>query len=174
MKNNLEDLRRNESLSFNAIKLPALIKMWCEDNPVNGDADPFVPDRHRIVEHIKNGMVIFNPDNFYLYPGGVAKIGLISGHNLKNTLRDQTLYNANFLDYLLENQELIPKEWTNELIPFLGTVFTYAHLETNDKTELWYVRCLTKIGRDWTWCWMRLKDHFVGCKVLLIRTPKNI
>lgn len=68
--------------------------------------------------------------------------GCIKGTKLQEKLKSKPVLNANVLDYLLEHQKLIPKEWESEYVYFWGTIYRSAHGSL-------YVRCLYFSGGTW-------------------------
>lgn len=99
---------------------------------INCDVDPFIPvpkspaGRWYVISHIKNGIITWNPDNISLYLSEQQKNGFIIGNDLIKNLEDKPVLNANVLDYLLYNTDIIPKEWGRRHINFWGTIYHYS------------------------------------------------
>jgi len=108
------------------------------------DADPMVPENWSVEEHIKGGQLRWNPDEVNLYLCDEQKGGSIQGKKLRKKLKDNPVLNANVLDYLLANPQLIPEEWKDKAIFFWGTVY-----RSSDGSL--FVRYLGWGGGGWGW-----------------------
>ena len=79
--------------------------------------------------------------------------------------RGEHFCNANVLDYLLEHQELIPEEWKNKHILFLGTTYDDSISGYSSRRDCWghvrYLHFMCGFGKDglgvWSWGWKNLK-----------------
>src|SRR3989338_1525835 len=91
---------------------------------IDCDADPFIPSGWKIEDHRKMGGLVVELKNDELYLGG-KKVSLylskpqkkgktINGHDLHKDLDDEPVLNANVLDYLFENTNLIPESWKRD------------------------------------------------------------
>lgn len=90
---------------------------------VDLDADPKTPFAGwRVVEHVKGGKFEFDPKKVKLYFTDAPGDG--RGHALREMMKDQPVYNANLLDFYLENTHLIPADWHNMHVCFWGTIYT--------------------------------------------------
>jgi hypothetical protein len=94
---------------------------------VNLNADPLIPEGLSVKEHWRGGRLAFDPDQTDLYLSdeqGVEEGG-VAGTQLREELKDQRVFNANLLDWLLlpENQRLIPEEWKDKKVFFWGTIY---------------------------------------------------
>jgi len=111
---------------------------------IDCDANPYVPDGWKVEEHIKGGQLVWNPDEVELYLCDKQKGGTIKGNELRKLLKDKPVFNANVLDYLLENPQLIPEEWKGKYVFFWGTIF-------RDSSGDLYVRYLYWNDDRWIW-----------------------
>lgn len=118
---------------------------------IDCDADPVVPNGWKVEEHKKDGKLSFDPSQVEFYLDDGQKGGkAIEGSKLRQRLADKPVLNANILDYLLANPDLIPDEWkTNEAgntryIFFWGTVY-------RDSFGNLCVRCLYWSDGRWGW-----------------------
>lgn len=101
---------------------------------IDCDADPFVPKGWKkgwkVEEHKKGGQFVFDPAKvkFYLSPNQQNGKG-IEGNKLRKELADELVLNANVLDYLFKNPQLIPENWKKDeqgnprYIFFWGTIY---------------------------------------------------
>lgn len=111
---------------------------------VDCDADPFVPEGWAVEEHRRGGTVDLGAAKPSLFLAGSQKKGRIGGHDLRKVVADQPVLNANVLDYLLANPELIPNEWKGKAVFFWGTIY-------RNRGGLLYVRYLCWNGGRWDW-----------------------
>lgn len=109
------------------------------------DADPFIPDGWEVVEHQKGGQFEWDPAKvaLYLSPNQQGD-KTIKGDKLRQELKDRPVYNANQLDYLLANPQLIPDSWKSKAVFFWGTIY-------RDSDGGLYVRYLYWGGDRWVW-----------------------
>jgi len=84
---------------------------------IDCDANPFVPYGFRVKWHHKGGKQL---------EWNTEKVKFYRGNNLRKELAGKLIPNANALDYLLENQDLIPKELKDENILFRGTGYYFS------------------------------------------------
>lgn len=114
-------------------------------NIIDLDADPFTPDGWSVVEHRKGGQLEWNPENVKLHLSSNQQEGKrIVGKKLRTELKDQPVFNANLLDYLLKNPHLIPEEWKGKVVFFWGTVYRFSGGSL-------CVRCFYWDGGRWGW-----------------------
>lgn len=114
---------------------------------IDCDADPFIPDDWEVPKgcHIKGGQFHWNPDEVSLYLSDKQKDGnWIEGNKLRKELKNKPVLNANVLDYLLANPQLIPEEWKGKAVFFWGTIYRYSG-------DYLFVRYL--IWNDGRWSW---------------------
>lgn len=91
---------------------------------INLDAEPRVPyDGWTVEEHKKGGQLEWNPAKVKLFLHKKQEGGSIEGNKLRKELVDHQVYNANLLDYLLDNPHLIPEEWKGKAVCFWGTIY---------------------------------------------------
>lgn len=111
---------------------------------VDLDADPRSPYYGwKIEEHKKGGQFAWNPAKVSLFLSKKQQDGNgIEGNKLRKEMADQTVYNANLLDYLLDNPHLIPEEWKCKAVFFWGTIYR----SSGDRL---CVRCLIWDGGRW-------------------------
>jgi len=107
------------------------------------DKNPFVPEDWKVEEHIKGGELEWDPAKVALYLSEEQQGDkMIQGHQLREELKGKPVYNANLLDYLLKNPQLIPGEWECEAVFFWGTIY-------RDQDNSLCVRCLNWSGVGW-------------------------
>ncbi len=119
------------------------------------DAKPFVPNGWKVEEHRQGGQFAWDPMRIALYLADQQKSGVIVGNELRKVLKDQPVLNANVLDYLLANPELIPEEWKGKYIFFWGTIY-------RDSDGVLYVRYLYWRGGQWGWRYSWLGGDWYG------------
>lgn len=122
-------------------------------NVINCDADPFNPwanDGFTIEEHQKGGQWKFDPTHVEFFLASDQKDDkVIEGNKLCKELAKKLCFNANILDYLLENPHLIPEEWkmdgngNTRYIFFWGTIYRYGGSRR--------IRCLYWGDGRWDW-----------------------
>ncbi|MBU6388555.1 hypothetical protein KGQ72_01595 [Patescibacteria group bacterium] len=92
------------------------------DLTIDCDAQPRPFDQ--IVEHRAGGLWTFNPKLIRLYQSPIQKDERMSGYQIRKELSEMRPLNANVLDFLIENPQLIPKEWEEKgKVAFWGTVY---------------------------------------------------
>jgi hypothetical protein len=109
------------------------------------DADPFVPNGWGVVEHRRGGQFEWSPEKvrLYLSPSQMDR-KVILGFKLRKELVNESVLNANVLDYLVANPHLIPEEWKGKAIFFWGTIYRRPDGRLR-------VRCLYWDGSRWDW-----------------------
>ncbi len=118
------------------------------------DADPFVPDGWKVVEHLKGGQFMFDPAKVTLHLDEAQKGGgVIVGNQLRLKLKGRPVYNANLCDFYLKNPHLIPEEWKGKVVFFWGTIYRSSYGDL-------CVRYLVWGGDEWHWRFNWLDDHF--------------
>jgi hypothetical protein len=129
---------------------------------IDCDADPFVPDGWKVEEHKKGGELDFDPTQMQFYLADGQKNGKsMQGHKLRKDLANMPVMNANVLDYLLTNPDLIPKDWKTDghgntrWIFFWGTIYRYPDGDL-------YVRCLCRHDCRWDWSGNWLSNDWNG------------
>ena len=114
------------------------------------DADPRIPNEGWTVEeHKKGGQFTWDASKVQLFLHSKQQGGSIEGNKLRKELADKPVYNANLLDYLLENPHLIPKEWEGKTVVFWGTIY-------RDSLGRLFVKYLIWGGGPWSQdlCWL--------------------
>jgi hypothetical protein len=132
----------------------ALVTRFTEQ-VVDLDAGPSVPDGWWLVEHQKGGKFEWNSSNVKLHVSPSQQGNGIEGNQLREELKGKNPYNANLLDYLLNNQDLIPEQWKGKSVYFWGTVY-------RDSDDRACVRCLCRHHGEWRWHYGWLDSHFIG------------
>ena len=73
---------------------------------IDCDADPFLPKDWEVVEHKKTGILEWDPKKIKLHLSLDQQDGkVIEGNKLRKELANESVLNANVLDYLLEERE---------------------------------------------------------------------
>lgn len=119
--------------NLNGVKklLDGLAKIKIVKHLIDCDAPPSRRKIWKVEDHRKGGQLIWDPTKvkLYLSPKQVEDMS-IQGHELRGELVSQPVLNANVLDYLLANQQLIPLEWKRDeqgrphFIYFWGTIYS--------------------------------------------------
>lgn len=130
-------------------QLHQVVRGYAEVKPIEHlvdlDADPFVPGGWKVEEHQKGGRFRWDAAKVELYFSEPQRRGRsIEGNKLRSTLKGQSVFNANLLDYLLKNPHLIPEAWKGKCIFFWGTIYRYS-------VGRLCVRCLFWLGDGWGW-----------------------
>ncbi len=102
-----------------------------KEHVIDLDADPRIPyDGWKVEEHKKGGKFTWDPAKVRLHLSKNQQDGKsIEGNKLRKELADEMVFNANLLDYLLDNPHLIPEDWKvdekgeTRYIYFWGTVY---------------------------------------------------
>lgn len=122
---------------------------------INTDEQPKIPyGEWKVASHIKQGKLDWNKIKPELYLSEKQKSGYIGGEGLLKELEGKNPLNVNVLWYLLEHQELIPKEWEVKYVYFFGTIFMDPRggrgvlflCRSGGGSWGWGCRCL---GLDW-------------------------
>jgi hypothetical protein len=117
---------------------------------IDCDAEPFVPNGWKVIEHKKGGQFKFDPKKIKLHLSKNQKPGKsIKGNDLRKELESELVLNANVLDYLLANPHLIPEEWKGKYVFFWGTIY-------RNSDGILYVRYLLWDGDRWRWSFLWL------------------
>ena len=125
---------------------------------INCDADPFIPSGWSVESHTKGGQLAFNPAKIKFYLSPNQQDGkVIKGNQLRKELANESVLNANVLDYLLAHQELIPENWKEDkwdnirFIFFWGTIYRGLSGNLDVRYLYWY-------GKRWSWFY-----DWLGC-----------
>ncbi len=91
---------------------------------IDCDSVPYTPSCWGLEEHVNGGQLEWNPDKVELYRDErQRKVKGLAGKDLRKSLSSKQVMNANVLDYLLANPELIPNEWKKFTVYFWGTIY---------------------------------------------------
>jgi hypothetical protein len=94
---------------------------------VDMQSDPFTPDGWTVVEHRQVGGFKWDLSKVELYLDEAQKNGgCIEGNKLRKKLATKDVSNANLLDFLLKNTQLIPESWKGQYVFFWGTIYRNA------------------------------------------------
>lgn len=125
---------------------------------IDCDANPFTPSGWTVESHKKGGRFAFNPAKIRLHLSPNQQGGKhIEGNKLRKELANEPVLNANVLDFLLKNPNLISEEWKKDAsgntryIFFWGTIYRYSY-------GYLCVRCLYWSGESWGWSFDWLDD----------------
>ena len=105
----------------------------------------------------------WNPDKIELYhPIVDSCLECVNGYYFSSCV--ERPLNANVLDYLLKNPELIPEKWRDYAILFFGTTYKRSN-------DCICVRFLRWDGTKWIWGYMPLKwnEFFTNCRAVVIK-----
>ncbi len=96
-----------------------------KEHIIDLDADPLIPfNNWKVEEHKKGGKFTWDSTKVELFLNKEQKEGgSIEGNELRNELIGEPVFNANLLDYLLDNPHLIPEEWKGKSVFFWGTIY---------------------------------------------------
>ena len=141
---------------------------------IDCDSNPFCPDGWKVKQHIKNGQVKWNPNEFKFHLSlNQLDSKTIQGYDLLRELEKKPVLNTNVLFYhLLKKPHLIPEEWGKDeqgetlCIPFWGTIYE------NSVGDL-YVCYLYRKGDIWDWHYKWL-GFFFGSDSPALISAKNL
>lgn len=123
---------------------------------IDCDTDPFRPDGWEVERHNRMGQLEWDVSRSELYLSYKQKDGRhIDGNKLCKELEGKPVLNANVLDYLLKNPQLIPEEWKDKWVFFWGSIY-------RDSDGNLVVRYLCWSDGDWNWYHDWLNDVFDG------------
>jgi len=144
----LDDVTKLRSYSdLAAIKnvLKGLAQIVNVKHVIDCDADPFLPEGWKVESHKKGGQLEWDPTKVRLHLSSSQQNGKsIEGNELRKELENESVLNANVLDFLLKHPELIPEEWKGKYVFFWGTVYRRSDGDL-------YVRCLYRSDGRWRW-----------------------
>ncbi|HAS00297.1 MAG TPA: hypothetical protein DEA89_03345 [Candidatus Moranbacteria bacterium] len=130
---------------------------------IDCDAEPFIPDGLKVEKHCKDGQFEWDIDKVSLHLSKEQACGnSIEGNKLRKKLEKMPILNANVLDYLLKNSQLIPEDWKGKAIFFWGTIYRRSDGGL-------YVRCLYWRGGQWDWFYDWLGHDFNSSRPALLR-----
>jgi len=123
---------------------------------VDMQSDPFTPNVWTAVKHRQAGGFKWDLSKVELYLDEAQKNGgHIEGSKLRKKLITKDVSNANLLDFLLKNPQLIPESWKGQSVFFWGTIY-------RDADGGLYVRYLCWRGGRWLWRCLRLARGWDG------------
>jgi hypothetical protein len=138
-----------------------------KNHTIDCDADPYIPECWKVEAHIKHGLFEWKPNKVMLYLSEQQKDGnYIEGNKLHKELKDKPVLNANVLDYLLANPQLIPEEWKGKVVFFWGTIY-------RDSDGDLYVRYLIWGGDGWRWLSRWLGDYWRDIRPAAVSASNN-
>jgi len=141
---------------------------------VDLNESPSVPYGWKIVSHKKGGLFSWDPAKVKLMRFDQKSHRLVPLNTFTKQLEASRAFNANLLDFLLENPEYIPKSWQevpntdfgegNDIreIYFYGTIY-------KDKEGHLLVRCLDYQNGEWEEHPMWLVDTITGNQFAAVR-----
>lgn len=140
--------QKNDSIIVNDLK----IKASRSGSIIDSSALPFIPSGWTVESHDPEAWVSFDSNKANLYWSDLQKgeMRYIEGYKLQKELSGLPILNANVLDHLLSNKDLIPKNWKNKYIFFWGTIY-------RSPGGLLAVRCLLwteSLGWHWSGHWL--------------------
>ena len=145
------------------------VTMPMNDDVIDLDADPFVPEGWTVEKHQNGGTFKWNPNEVLLYLSKLQKDGeSIKGNKLREELVGRRIFNANLLDWLMVHQNLIPEEWKHDeqghplFIFFWGTIY-------NRPSGILCVRGIYWRGNRWHCSFRWLNDGWNGSSPAAMR-----
>lgn len=137
--------------ALRGVLLPPEVIAPSGSRTIDCDIDPFLPEDWKVEKHKRCGQLTFDPSKVELYlSDGQKGDKYIVGDKLRKELVDKPVLNANVLDYLLANPDLIPEDWkvdesgNTRYIFFWGTVYRGRLGDLYVRSLYWY---------DDGWCW---------------------
>lgn len=115
------------------------------ENIIDLSADPEEINGFTVKRHIpgeSNFRFSSKKCSLYLSFAQKEKAGISGPVLMNDPLIKKKSFNANLLDWLIDNQEKIPAEWKNYSIPFWGTLY--------ERNSIEHVRCLVWDGNRFT------------------------
>lgn len=114
---------------------------------IDCEAPPRIPRGFTLERHRESAPLKWQPGCATVWKSALQADGRPDdGARIERQLEDESVLNANVLDWLFANQYAIPEEWTDRYLFFWGTIFKHAAGSR-------YVHCLFK--KDDRWCWGR-------------------
>jgi len=118
-----------------------------------------VPDGYAVEEHHKGGQLVFDPDRVWFYLSDDQKNNnkFIVGWSLRRELANMPVMNANVLDFLLANPDLIPEDWKMNAMGDTPHIFFWGTVYRSHVPYRTIVRYLCWSVDSWVW-----SDHWIG------------
>lgn len=136
---------------------------------IDCDAEPFVPDGWKVEEHRKGGAFKFDASQVQFYLDlGQQDGNYIEGNKLREALEGKPVLNANVLDYLLKNPQLIPNDWKKDEKGNTRYIFFWGTIYRDLGGDL-CVRCLFWSDGRWRWDAHWLDDDWLGGNPAAVR-----
>lgn len=121
------------------------------EHHIDCDADPRALNKWEIEEHIKGGILTWDPTKMKLYFSESQRGDrCVVGNDLRKEIRSQPVLNANVLDYLFAHPELIPEEWKKDECGYIRYIFFWGTIYRYSNGSL-YVRFLYWDEGEWHW-----------------------
>lgn len=134
---------------------------------IDTNKKPFTPDGWTVEKHIKGGKLDFDASKIELYVTEKQKDGYVKGEDLQKDLESKQVLNANVLDFLLKNPNLIPEKWKGKAVFFWGTIYRHSF-------GFLCVRCLFWDGTEWGWGGWLGSDFGGDSPAACLASPLNI
>lgn len=93
----------------------------------------------QVAEHRPGGQFEWDPTKIDLWLSSTQqnKTYPLLGEELRQEVVNQPVFNANLLDYLLANQELIPEKWKGKDVCFWGTIYLFPDGSLGVRCLIW-------------------------------------
>lgn len=135
---------------------------------INLDSRPADSPGSQVVRHNGGGNFMWNPSLVVCHLSNTSRVqGSCETTVLLAELKDSRLFNVNLLDFLLEHPYLIPMEWEDKFVYFLGTVYRD---EEGDET----VRYLCRPQSGWASRHRKLSDPFTNEDYVAIHASSDL
>jgi hypothetical protein len=118
---------------------------------IDCDASPFVPDGWKVEDHQKGGQFDWSAASVKFHLDAGQQNGkYLEGNKLRKQLSGKPVLNANVLDYLLKNPDLIPEDWKKDEKGNTRYIFFWGTIYRNSDGSL-CVRYLYWLDGGWRW-----------------------
>ena len=111
---------------------------------INCNEDPFLMSHWKVAKHDHLGKLVWDASKVKLEYSSHKEGEGVSGNTLYGELSGKVLLNANVLEFLLENEHLIPDEWRRLKVYFWGTLYCLK-----DEPSETFVLYLCTVGEGW-------------------------
>jgi hypothetical protein len=130
------------------------------EHMIDCDAEPYLPDGWKIEKHQKGGQFDWSATSVKFYLDSDQQNGeCTEGNKLRKELSGKPVLNANVLDYLLKNPNLIPEDWKKNEKGNTRYIFFWGTIYRNSGGSL-CVRCLFWNGVEWRSLGLFLNDDW--------------
>ena len=166
----VEKLSELDKLTEIKALLDGSVEITPKQHIIDCDVPPFIPAGWTCdpKDHIKGGKLLFDPEKTTFYLSEKQKdASWIDGNELRKELVGKLVLNANVLDYLLKNPQIIPESWKKDekartrYIYFWGTIY-------HDSYGSSFVRYLYFSYDSWDWGFSWFRNGFVGLEPALL------